>query len=300
MTAVLSKIASDPIGPAGLAALQAGVAVEQGVDPLPLGEVLLQRLPEVLGAAARLVNAVEEELGSMPPMPRGAGGLWIGDLFAPASWLAARREHDADSVDAFEALPHWCLPAIACFTRNRELLHRIAHNDAIALPVGPLATLHPHAAFLDRLCHLLLDEELLVIDRPSGRRFRIGIDGVALNFELHTGLQLALGPALGLPPLDPQIGVCLAGKGPQQIDVVSTGMWSLHSAGALDFEADIPRAHWVWNEGQPMDIPVVDGKRILVLDEAAFTRTWQTSRTYAALAARVWLIEELAPQQEQL
>jgi hypothetical protein len=279
--------------PAGLAALQAGAAVEQGVDPLPLGEVLLERLPRVLAAAARLVTSVEDELGAMPPMPRGAGGLWVGDLFAPASWLAARREHDADSVDAFEGVSHWCLPAIACFTRNRGLLRRVTQHNALGEAVVPLANIHPHAAFLSRLCQLLLDDEILVIDRPTGRRFRIGIDGVAVNFELHTGLQIVLADTLGLPPVDTDIAACLAGQGPQQIEAVSSGMWSLYCATALDFESDIPRAHWVWNEGLPIDIPIVDGQRTLILDEAAFARTWQTARTFAALSPRVWLIEEL-------
>lgn len=294
MSDLLALVEHGPLDHGGLAALQLGTAVEQGADPAPLGQVLLAKVPSVLRAAGRLVQAVEEELGSVPPMPRGPGGLWVGDLFAPKAWLDARREHDADSVVAFEGLPHWCLPTIACLTRSRSLLERAVADPSLAAALGPLTPVQPHAAFLGHLCALLLDAEVIVHHRSTGRRFRVGLDGVALNFELHSLLHHVLASELGLPSLDPAVLACLDGTGPQQIDTVSVGTWSLYAEGALSYEKEVPRAHWVWNEGRPTDIPVNDaGERVLVLAEAAFDRTWNTCRTFEALTPRVWLKGEL-------
>jgi hypothetical protein len=41
-----------------------------------------------------------------------------------------------------------------------------------------------------------------------------------------------------------------------------------------------PDGTWVWNEGTPTDIPVVDGVRLLVLDPPPYERSWPAGRFF--------------------
>ncbi len=46
------------------------------------------------------------------------------------------------------------------------------------------------------------------------------------------------------------------------------------------FNLVTPSGAWVWNEGTPSDIPVVDGVRLLVLDPPPYERSWPAGRFF--------------------
>ena len=37
---------------------------------------------------------------------------------------------------------------------------------------------------------------------------------------------------------------------------------------------------WIWNEGKPADIPLLDGRRVVVLDPPPYLRTWNIGRSF--------------------
>ncbi|MGW3106561.1 hypothetical protein [Streptomyces sp. NPDC001100] len=54
------------------------------------------------------------------------------------------------------------------------------------------------------------------------------------------------------------------------------------TAGA--FNLATPGGEWVWNEGTPADIPVVDGVRVVVLDPPPYKRGWVAVRFFPGMA----------------
>ena len=46
------------------------------------------------------------------------------------------------------------------------------------------------------------------------------------------------------------------------------------------FNLVAPDGGWIWNEGTPSDIPVVDGVRLLVLDPPPYQRGWPAGRYF--------------------
>ncbi|NEE61195.1 hypothetical protein G3M55_93900, partial [Streptomyces sp. SID8455] len=72
---------------------------------------------------------------------------------------------------------------------------------------------------------------------------------------------------------------------PGQVDTV----------GSFDLTA--PDGGRLWNEGAPADIPVVDGVRLLVLDEPSYRRSWPAGRFFPGMRGDVIL--ERALEQEE-
>ncbi|GAA2488272.1 hypothetical protein GCM10023100_08590 [Actinocorallia cavernae] len=56
-----------------------------------------------------------------------------------------------------------------------------------------------------------------------------------------------------------------------------------------------PTGEWVWNEGTPADIPVVDGARLLVLDPPPYQRSWPAGRFFPHMSGDLVLERVLGP-----
>lgn len=293
LVAALEVLIRDaPLATSGSVAMVAGALVEQGAPAAPIGDALLARLPDVLASAAAFAAAVEalDQAGA-----DGEEGLWVGDRFAPAAWVHARFEAAPDQVHAWLQLRHFCLPAIAAATHDREVLARfVAMDEPIGL--GRLRQLDPHARFLWVLHGLLLDAPLRVVELESRRVFDLRIDTVATNFELHTLVHDALASALDEDPPDAGIVACLQGRGPRHLVQKSSSRWALYGPGAMPAlvagrKAEM--ADWVWNESIPAEIPVHDGIRTLIAGHQSYARQWETGRTFGALGGAVSLAREL-------
>jgi hypothetical protein len=118
------------------------------------------------------------------------------------------------------------------------------------------------------------------------------MSGVVDNFQLQTLLMDAMPQRRALfgrrrHRVSRAAVANARGAGPQQIDEEILGAWNLHTYRALrNGEPDVAdRRHWLWNEGCPSEIPVVDGHRVILLGPPAYERTWSAARTFPELAA---------------
>ncbi|WP_354604817.1 hypothetical protein [Streptomyces panacea] len=50
------------------------------------------------------------------------------------------------------------------------------------------------------------------------------------------------------------------------------------------YNLSAPDGSWIWNEGTPSDIPVVDGARLLVLDPPPYERSWPAGRYFPGMS----------------
>src|SRR5262249_38470049 len=81
--------------------------------------------------------------------------------------------------------------------------------------------------------------------------------------------------------------------GPQQTDEYITGVWNLYTWEAIQPGLRLPdpndlgpNNHWSWNEGVPADIPVFEGRRIILLGPRSYPRSWRSQRTFGLLRAK--------------
>ncbi|SNT66232.1 hypothetical protein SAMN05421812_13513 [Asanoa hainanensis] len=139
---------------------------------------------------------------------------------------------------------------------------------------------------------LVLDEEpLIVVHRASGAVHPVTISGVGDNFQLYTLLADALiggGLVPGVPPEPAWVAAATDGEMASRTPI--HGRFNLVDAGGA----------WIWGEGRPSDIEPVAGRRIVVLDEAPYDRSWTYGRLYPLLAPEVRVAAALpAGQAEQ-
>lgn len=198
----------------------------------------------------------------------------------------------------FESMEDWCLPAIACLTKDPELRAAVRANEDLYVQV--------HAAlgyegFLTMVLDVLDDEPLLVLHPSTGQGYRLRISGVADNFQLHLLLADALipadGAAWGLPGERPaeEALAAVRGEGEQQGGSV-VGLWNVYTWRAISPEGKlvklVPSEHWVWNEGRPADIEPFRAAgekplRVVVLGPPAYERSWAAQRIFGGLIPSV-------------
>ncbi|MEV5836214.1 hypothetical protein [Nocardia sp. NPDC052112] len=116
---------------------------------------------------------------------------------------------------------------------------------------------------------VLDDEPIIVLHRETGTGYTMRMTGIGDNFQLHTLLADALiggGHIPGEAPAAEAVAMCRDMPG------------MVHTTGSFNLVA--PDGSWIWNEGTPSDIPVVDGTRLLVLDPPPYPRTWPAGRFF--------------------
>jgi hypothetical protein len=283
----------------GFAALCGGALVERGTAAGPLVDVLLERVPAVAADAKRFGDAVVAERGPVDPdapRPEPDGPFVVADVPVPSAVVDRIGETDPTAVSAWYALDRWCRPLIAAANADRASLERIVRSD-LRDTVVPLMGLHGAVHWVGVLLHLPLREPWTIVHRPTRRAWEAEVDAIAVNFELHTLVAAALAPLLGFDPPKAAILRCLAGEGPQQLDVPSQGAFETlqHDAAADAPGHGVPLAHRVWNEGRPADVPEFEGRRTLLLDPPVIARSWNTCRTFGGFGGSVRLLRELDP-----
>jgi hypothetical protein len=73
---------------------------------------------------------------------------------------------------------------------------------------------------------------------------------------------------------------------PERTGIVPTGA----------FELLAPDGERIWSEGLPDDIPVVEGRRLLVLDEPTYQRSWNADRFFPYLSGTAELSRVLSAE----
>jgi hypothetical protein len=140
----------------------------------------------------------------------------------------------------------------------------------------------------------VLDDEPIVVLHPGqGKGYRVRISGLADNFQLHTLLADAL---IGRFP-----GRWLRGRRPSRAEVVAARDGAVHedappAQGAFNLwtwrglkpdgtlrDSFAGRAHWIWNEGVPADIPPFEGTRVALLGPPPYPRGWTAGRRFPSM-----------------
>ncbi|MEV6277394.1 hypothetical protein [Nocardia sp. NPDC051832] len=262
----------------GHVAVIIGACVESGADPVPCAPRILANLAQSLEGARKFAQRWPEVMDGTD-MPHPEQDPLIPELF---------ELFGESDVVAWWSLPSWRMAALAMLQRPavrkrlgpiREMLRQ--RHDAFAEQSGD----HWSKEF-DYLLKVFEDEPLLVLHRDSGTGYRFRMSGLGDNFQLHTLLADALiggGHVAGEAPAADAVAACRDAEGM----VLTKGSFNLVA----------PDGDWIWNEGTPWDIPVVDGVRLLVLDPEPYQRNWPAGRYFPYLPGDL-TFEQVLPEAE--
>ncbi|MEU3605681.1 hypothetical protein AB0E83_09540 [Streptomyces sp. NPDC035033] len=261
----------------------AGFCVERGADPAACAQPVLD------GTHRDLLDALEFA------RRWAAGGT--GDELPEADEeiiddaVLARLGGEADEALrlalAWCSVERWQPAALAVLCRSAEVRRRRA--SALLPACRDLAALERHdLKCLAYALAVLDDEPLVVLHRPTGTGFEVRIGGIGDNFQLHTLLAHVLVGGGHVPGTAPSAESVRLATDP----VPAQGRTETVATGA--FELLAPDGERIWNEGLPDDIPVVAGRRLLVLDEPVYPRSWNADRFFPMLPGTAELTRVLS------
>jgi hypothetical protein len=223
----------------------------------------------------------QEELPDPTGMPDGKVQDRLGSDYA-AVWR--------DPYFSWHAVDKWQMASVAVLADPR--VRRDLANRAELVELTE--RLEPEFGDLQcaqRALLLLEDEPLLVLDRASGKAFRMRMSAVADNYQLQT---LLAGILIG--------GGHLPGEAPSPEAVANSGTAAIdmnrleelpHTAECFNFAE--PSGRWIWGATTPNRIPVVDGIRQLVLDPPVFRHVYQAMRFFPRIPGFLELEAVLEP-----
>lgn len=170
------------------------------------------------------------------------------------------------------SLPEWEMAAVAVL--SAAAARRTVEGKAELLAGVERVTEASGDAFkcLTYALRVLDDEPLVVLHRESGTAFALRMSGIGDNFQLHTllaGVLIGGKHVPGEAPSAREVAVCRDADGM----VPTTGAFNLVGADGV----------WLFNEGAPTDIAVVDGVRLLVLDPSPYRRSWDAGRFFPGM-----------------
>ena len=273
---------------AGVAAQVVGAMIEAGHDPAPGRAGMLGALQTTLPVCASLVDVARADVPE-PPVEVGEDDVddWLAEREAQALNAAAARRPSA--AQAWQRLQTIWPGAVALLS-----VDSVARAEARELaPIAErILDVHEAAGWLRALMCVLDDEPYVALEPATGTGVAGRMSGVVENFQLNTLLMDAFP---GDRPRVSQAAVAVArGEGPQRIDEQVAGAWNLFTYAALTADGGLPDPTdfaysdtWIWNEGMPADIPVLDGHRVVLLGPAHMRRSWPAQRMFLKLSAQL-------------
>ncbi|MDY0812952.1 hypothetical protein [Kitasatospora purpeofusca] len=303
-----------PLFPRAHLAMMVGACVERGADPVACADGVLAGLREALSGALLLIERWaetgadadgrsagsaagdhgdgdedgDEDEDPLPDPDREDPGRAHARITEPGrtdGWHAHR------AVAGWWTLQLWQQAAFALCTH--AAVRRAARDSGVGGVLTELIDRYRERSGrhdLKGLRHLaatLDDEPLLVLHRASGTGYLLRMDGLTDNFQLHTLLIEVLVGGGHLPGTRPD----------PEVVALSRTRWldgrRFIATGAFNLVA--PDGGWIWNEGMPADIPVVDGVRTLVLDPQPYERSWAAGRFVEQVPGDLRLERVLAP-----
>ena len=269
----------------------AGALVETGTDPGPAGPEVLRRLRAIGRGAIVFLRAWQRTGGGEPPEPDSVTAAdenrVATDLGADAPgatmcwWTIARHALAAKTM-------------LTCSTTRTHIRRDPALHAELVAVANQLGDHLPDLQEVRALLHMAEAGSALVLDRDSGRAFRVLFDGIGDNFQLHTLLADALigpnGAGLAGTPPDPRWVNAFRDKDTDPAASTVRGWWNLVAHDGT----------WVWNEGVPAEIPTLDGEHVLVLDEQPYPRSWTAQRRHPLVTGWLEVESELPPEEADL
>ncbi|WP_433291546.1 hypothetical protein ACQP2F_25735 [Actinoplanes sp. CA-030573] len=260
-----------PAAMAGHLAIIAGALVENGAPPGPVVAPIARGLLEVLTAASGFAGTWRAMVGGKerPPNPGGAQDAYDGSI---ARLTRGRRlprraglPHDraVEYANGWFPLEEWATAATSVLTDRAARAAFPRRDEALRL-VRELSQVRGDLGRLEDVLAVLDDEQLLVVDRAEGRAWTVRIGGIAENFQLYTMLADAFGRDVD----------------PAWLAASTTG--PAGKAGRIEARVQLSDAHgrYIAVEGRPADIPVVEDRRVVVLDPPPYGRSWDLGRAH--------------------
>ncbi|RFS86121.1 hypothetical protein D0T12_05700 [Actinomadura spongiicola] len=286
MPRMAEGIAEAPANLAGWLAIISGAWIETGADPVIAGLAVVQRITDVISGALTFANAWEEAAGGKPPpdMHEEKPSQHIFDTITPRLG-----ERAVGAMLAWFALPQFTMAGCTVLQMAPSIRAGLADRDFRALAAGEAAEYLPQMDHFHALLRVLDDERLLVLDRESRKGWTVTIGGIGDNFQLHILLAGALiGRPDGLPgdrPA-PEIVACFLDADVPPGPPVISSPWNLVDA----------HGEWIWNEGVPADIPVVNGTRVIVIDPPSYERSFPAGRRFPLMPATLQVNADHLPE----
>lgn len=288
-------LAYRPQGVFARLALTAGAFVEWGGSPVPLAEnapacaLLTLQLRAAFSELWPVVGVGRPEPDPDQPPPMNE---LIGMFVAKAAEFRLTHQQAADLAVSWFDAPHWVNLMITVMARRefRDAANLLSDIGEVAVS---LADRVRRAHWLPGLAQVLDDEPAVAIDHATGRGFRLTMSGVGDNYQLHTLLahRLIGDPARGLLAGNPPAPawVAAATSAPQQLppgDAIQRRFRLYDATGA-----------YIYPEGRPADIAVVDGVRVIVLHPPLGNYRWTGGRTYEHMVPALTLDQIMTPDE---
>ncbi|MGW4768102.1 hypothetical protein ACWEO2_08665 [Nocardia sp. NPDC004278] len=265
------------LGPRASIAVLIGACVEGGADPVPCA-------PQVLGNLAKTLDSAKE-----------FAEMWAaadaGDAPDPE-----QVELDPELFEVFgfdQTLSWWTLDdwnrAGLAMLQHKSVRQKFgqAGRDIIRERHDALGEISARwDKCLGYALIVLDDEPLIALHRETGTGYAMRMTGIGDNFQLHTLLADALiggGHIPGEAPTAEAVAMCRDMPG------------MVHTTGSFNLVA--PDGSWIWNEGTPSDIPVIDGTRLLILDPPPYQRNWPAGRFFPNMLGDLTLERVLTPEE---
>jgi len=204
---------------------------------------------------------------------------------------------------AWGALEQFWRPAIAVFSVS-------AQARAAARPLrdwaAKISGYHEAGHWLRLMLSVLDNEPILAIEPETTLGIIARISGVVDNFQLNVLLmdKFPSSELFARRRVPQQVVDVACGDGPQETDDTVTAVWNMYSWEAIFAGFTLPSADdyhasdlWISNEGIPEDIPVFDGRRVILLGPASYPRFWRSQRMFGNLRASLE-IERQLPKDE--
>ncbi|GAA0511693.1 hypothetical protein Ade02nite_44690 [Paractinoplanes deccanensis] len=275
------------LGNGGQLAGLAAALVEIGADPLPVLDVLVERVAGGLELAAQF-GLIAGELGDVAAPTNAAEYRELRDRVvraAPAAGLAV--EEAGEITQAWFTVNDW-IPSLLLPLQHKRARLALPHRDRLTAATAAVGDQVDDAPWLHGLLLVLDDEPLLVLHRETGRAYDLKISGIGDNFQLHTLLAAALigeGRLPGTPPA------------PAWVAAATTGEMMPEGGIQGQFNLVDARGAWIWNEGRPAGIPLLGDHRVVVLDPPPYARGWNAGRAYPLMTPEMTLVRTLPAEE---
>jgi hypothetical protein len=284
-------VAGVPLGYGSQLAVLAGGLIELGADPDTVLEPLTERICDGLERAARF-PALWQQVTGGTELPNPSDESLIPAVLARLA--ATAHQHGLDPRTASGVAEGWFaaddwVPGLLVPLQHQHIRQALPHRERLLVAAQTAGEFFGATSWLPGLLLVLDGEPVIVLHRPSGLGYRLTIGGIGDNFQLHTLLAATLigdetrGMLPGVPPAPDW--VTAATEGAPQVDGGIAGQFNLVDG----------YGEWIWGEGRPADIPLLDGARVVVLDPPSYPRTWNVGRTYPLMRPTIRLDRRLSP-----
>jgi hypothetical protein len=200
-----------------------------------------------------------------------------------------------DQVQADDWLERIYPCLVSTYSSDLELLNK--GKALLYERVKPYIQVSNACSWLSTLFGVLFNEPVLVVELSQKKAFTGKISGIADNFQLQ--LLLMSIPELG-DTIDAGLTAVVNGTGPQDGEASVAGKWDMCNWPILSAShkesGNSDSDHWIWSEGSPADIELLEGHRVILLKQSSYQRGLYVQRSFSTLPASIniekWLTDD--------